>query len=255
MRLRGSVGCCLAVLLAASLPGRGSAGVGLGDTDYSDIEAEVKAVQERVGISGLEEAGVPFDGNIVASFVRSCSGDSECAISKAKAYLKFRAEKPHVYANLTLENEHMDWMANGGSRLLDGVSCGGHRVALIVNHKMRWTGGRLETLQMQAYNHEQLFRYQDAQRRGVVIVQDLWAFSMSQIWRVVRTGGLSLTNHYPQRIVKVIIVGEPSIFGKAWNIIRMILPQPLRSSVELLGRDYGRIPEVASGAADCKGEV
>jgi len=253
----GTAGLLLAALLATSLAGPARAGVGIGDEDYSDLEAEVKAVQDRVGATGLEDEGIPFDGNIVASFIRSCAGDLDCAVSKSQGYVKWRASKPHLFANLTKENKHMDALGNGGSTLLHGVSCGGHRVAIIVNHKMNWMAGGLEVLQMQAYNHEQLFRHQDAQRKGVVVVQDLWAFSMSQVWKVVRTGGLSLTNHYPQRIVKVVIIGEPTIFSKAWNIIKLILPKHLRTSVELLGHDYGRLAEVASGGGsnECKGQV
>lgn len=110
--------------------------------------------------------------------------DEECAVKRANAYIKFRASKPDVYANLTIDNERMDEMNGGGVRVLDGETCSGRKVALVVNSMMDWHGSLLEILQMQTYNHENLIRDREAQGRGLVIVQDMGEFTLSQIWRV-----------------------------------------------------------------------
>lgn len=242
--------------------------------------------------------------------------DEDCALKRARAYLKFREHKKDVYKNLTIDNDVMDEMNGGGCKVLDGETCDGRKVALVVNSMMHWHRTLFEVLQMQVYNHENLMRDQVAQEKGIIIVQDMGSFSLSQIWRVSDTSGLSvllpyprskshaqrgfLTTVFPGRKVwgasankylsakdrqgelenssrspffclseislsstssfqsstpfQIVIVGEPRMFSKAWNVIKLILPKELRETVVMLGSDWASLPEAVAGP-NCQGPV
>jgi hypothetical protein len=72
--------------------------------------------------------------------------------------------------------------------------------------------------------------------------------------QIISSGGVHLTQIFPQKIVKLVFVGEPRMFSYAWGVIKTIIPQSLRDTVTFLGQDLEALTEIVGGR-ECSGSV
>ena len=49
---------------------------------------------------------------------------------------------------------------------------------------------------------------------------------------------LAFTTHYPQSMVKAVIINAPDFLPFFWRLIAVVLPASVKAKVDIRGRDY-----------------
>jgi len=224
---------------------------GRGDADHS--------VHPRPAAVAAAAAAAAPDAQLLSGeedlFLRGCAAAGNvraCTAEKHARLLAYRAQHPEVYTNLT--SGGIDAMIGSGAVMLDGLTCsGGHVVMVVRNRLVDWSRSSLELLQWQVYVHEALFHYAPASERGIIVVQDVSQFGLAQMWQVARSGGLGLLDYFDQNIAGIVLLGEPWFFASFWKVVRMLVPEKERNMVRMLGHKWDQLPHaVQLGAPQCK---